>query len=89
MKVHERQYNSRKIGDLQEVHNKTLKDDAKYIEMLRFFSSVFRMKQKDAFTSCKVVDGIESLPYAIKEDVRQHLLKINNVQISSLNNTSP
>lgn len=54
-----------------------------------FFCSVFRMKQEDAFISCKAVDGIESLPYAIKKDVRQHLLKLNNVQISSLHSTYP
>lgn len=55
-----------------------------------FYSfSVFRMKQEDAFTSCKVVDGIGSLPYAIKKDVKQYLLKLNNVQIRGLDNTYP
>lgn len=47
------------------------------------------MKQEDAFTSCKVVDGTRSLPHAIKKDVKQYLLKLNNVQIGSLDNTYP
>lgn len=47
------------------------------------------MKKDDAFTSCKVVDGIESVQYVRKKDVRQHLLKLNNVQISSLVNKHP
>lgn len=47
------------------------------------------MKQEDAFTSCNVVDGPGSLPYVIKKDVKQYLLKLNNVQIRSLNNTYP
>lgn len=81
-------------GDLQGESDETVKGDVKYTEMLKcvgffFFLFVFRMKQKDAFISCKVVDGIESLPYAIKKDVRQHLLKLNKVQISSLDNTYP
>lgn len=47
------------------------------------------MKQEDAFTSCKDVDRIGSLPYVIKKDVKQYLLKWNNVQIRSLDNTYP
>lgn len=93
MKEHEKNSGREDTADLQEMSGKMAKDDVKYIEyteMLYFFScSVFRMKQEDAFTSCKDVDGIGSLPYAIKKDVKQYLLKLNNVQIRSLDNTYP